>query len=365
MMRILFVADGFEVGGAQRALLDLLRHMGGSRYRRAVFSTGTEGPLTADYRAATERIVSIPKRRAFDFGLVPALAALVREERPALIVSVLFYADVMAGLANLTNRIPIVSWQHVLPSRDFKNNRPRHRLAYRLVHPRFTRVVCCSDALAEDVAATYGVPKRRLVTIPNGVDLHRFVFHPLPDARERFTIGMIARFSPEKEHKVLLRAFPEILRRVPGARLEFFGDGPTRAATEDLASELGIAERVAFHGTTVDIETRYADLDLVVLPSECEAHPISLLEAMACGRPVVASDGGGTREVVEDGRTGLLFPVGNVEALAAAVAELAGDRERMASMGREGRRRVEGQFELHGQLDRLLRLMHETSGVAW
>lgn len=361
-MRILFVADGFEVGGAQRALLDLLRHMGGARFRRVVFSTGAEGPLTEDYRAAAERIVSIPKRRPFDFGLVPVLSRLVREERPALIVSVLFYADVMAGLANLTNRIPIVSWQHVLPSRDFKNNRPRHRIAYRIVHPRFTRVVCCSDALADDVAATYGVPRRRLVTIPNGVDLGRFAFHPLPELRDRFSIGMIARFSPEKEHAVLLRAFPEILRRIPGARLDLYGDGPTRPDTERLAAELGITERVAFHGTTIDIESRYADLDMVVLPSECEAHPISLLEAMACGRPVVASDAGGTREAVEDGRTGLLFPVGDPVGLAAAVTALASDRDRMAAMGREGRRRVEERFELHSQLDKLVDLMRETAG---
>jgi glycosyltransferase involved in cell wall biosynthesis len=363
--RILFVADGFEVGGAQRALLDLLGHMSGGRYRRVLFSTGVEGPLSDAYAAASERIVSRPKRRAFDFALIPALADLVREERPRLIVSVLFYADVMAGLANLMNRIPIVSWQHVLPSRDVKNNRSRHRLAYRIVHPRFTRVVCCSDALADDVAATYAVPRRRLVTIANGVDLQRFLFQPLPDRRNRFSIGMVARFGPEKGHAVLLTAFPEILRRVTGARLDLYGDGPTRPAMEALAARLGIGESVAFHGTTVGIETRYADLDLVVLPSDCEAHPISLLEAMACGRPVLASDVPGTREAVERGTTGLLFPAGDAGALAAAVGELAGDRPRMAAMGRAGRRRVEERFELGGQLDKLLRLFHETAGVPW
>jgi glycosyltransferase involved in cell wall biosynthesis len=363
--RILFVTDGFEVGGAQRALLDLLTHMGGARYRRILFSTGVEGPLTAAYHAAAERVVSIPKRRPFDFALIPALADLVRRERPQLIVSVLFYADVMAGMANLVNRIPIVSWQHVLPSRDVKNNRPRHRLAYRLVHPRFTRVVCCSDALADDVAATYRVPRSRLVTIANGVDLRRFAFGPLPVQRDRFSIGMIARFGPEKGHGVLLRAFPEILKRVPSARLDLFGDGPTRPAMEALAADLGVVGRVSFHGTMVGIETRYADLDLVVLPSDCEAHPISLLEAMACGRPVVASDVPGTREAVERGTTGLLFAAGDPRALAAAVAELAADRTRMTEMGIAGRRRVEERFELGGQLDKLLRLFHETAGVAW
>jgi glycosyltransferase involved in cell wall biosynthesis len=360
-MRILFVTDGFEVGGAQRALLDLLRHMGGRRYRRSIFSTGVEGPLTGDYRAAAERIVSMRKRRAFDFGLIPALSALVREEKPEVIVSVLFYADVMAGLANLMNRIPIVSWQHVLPSRDVKNNQPRHRIAYRIVHPRFTRVVCCSEALADDVAATYSVPRRRIVTIPNGVDLARFAFHPLPPAGDRFSIGMVARFGPEKGHAVLVRALPEILERVPGARLELFGDGPTRSSIESLAAELGVTAGVTFHGTTVDIENRYPGLDLVVLPSDCEAHPISLLEAMACGRPVVASDVPGTREAVERGTTGILFPAGDPHALAEAVSSLAADRSRMEAMGSAGRRRVEERFELGRQLDTLVNLLEETA----
>jgi glycosyltransferase involved in cell wall biosynthesis len=363
--RILFVTDGFEVGGAQRALLDLLGRMDPERYRRVLFSTGTEGPLTAAYRSVCERLVSKPKRHPFDFALIPAVAALTREEKPHLIVSVLFYADVIAGMAGLANRIPIVSWRHVLPQGDVKNNRLRHRLAYRLVHARFARVVCCSNALAENVAAVYRVRKGRLVTIENGVDLRRFAFHPLPAGRHRFAIGMIARFEPGKGHAVLLRAFREIRCAIPGAHLDLYGDGSTRPSIELLASDLGICDRVTFHGTIVDIESRYADLDLIVLPSDCEAFPVSLLEAMACGRPVVASDVPGTRELVQRGVTGLLFPAGEVKALVYAITKLARDRDRMAAMGCAGRARVEKHFELARQLDKLLRLLHETAELTW
>jgi glycosyltransferase involved in cell wall biosynthesis len=359
--RVLFVTDGFEVGGAQRALLDLLGRMDPGHYRRVLFSTGSEGPLTAAYRSASERLVSMPKKRPFDFALIPALAALTREERPHLIVSVLFYADVITGMANLADRIPIVSWQHVLPHGDVKNNRPRHRIAYRLVHPRFTRVVCCSNALAEDVADVYRVRKKKLITIANGVDLRRFAFRPLPCGRDRFAIGMVARFEPGKGHAVLLRAFREIARAVPGAHLDLYGDGSTRPSVESLASDLGISDRATFHGTIVDMESRYADLDLIVLPSDCEAFPVSLLEAMACGRPVVASDAPGTRELVEPGTTGLLVPAGEAKALAEAVVTLAGDRDRMEAMGRAGRARVEKHFELGSQLDRMLQLFHDTA----
>jgi glycosyltransferase involved in cell wall biosynthesis len=364
-LRVLFVTDGFEVGGAQHALLNLLESMSADRYRRILFNTGAEAQLTAAYRSACERLVSRPKDRPFDFSLIPALATVAREEKPHIIVSVLFYADVIAGMASLFNRTPLVSWRHVLPHGDLKNNRFRHRLAYLLVHPRFTKIVCCSNALAEDVAAVYGTRSEKLITIENGIDIRRFAFHALPSGRDRLAIGMVARFERGKGHAVLLRAFREIRRVIPGSHVDLYGDGATRPSIESLAFGLGVSDHVTFHGTVMDMESRYADLDLVVLPSDCEAFPVSLLEAMACGRPVVASDTAGTRELVERGSTGLLCPAGDVKALAAAITTLASDRNRMAAMGRAGRERVETRFELAQQLDKMLHLFHETTGFAW
>jgi glycosyltransferase involved in cell wall biosynthesis len=365
VFRVLFVTDGFEVGGAQNALLDLLRRMSPERYRRTVFSTGAEGLLTAAYRSACERLVSKPKRRPFDFALVRSLAAFEREERPHLIVSVLFYADVIAGTANLANRIPLVSWQHALPRRDLKNNRLRHRLAYRLVHPRFTRVVCCSNAVADDIAGLFGVRAKKMVTIWNAVDTRRFAFRALAPTPDGFAIGMVARFEPGKGHEILLRAFRRIREPLPQSHLHFFGDGSTRPSIESLAGDLGVSDHVTFHGMVADMEVRYADLDVVVLPSDSEACPLSLLEAMACGRPVIASDVPGAREIVEPGVTGLLCPAGDAEAFADAIAALAKDRGRIAAMGRAGRERVETRFNADRQFDSILRLLHETAGMPW
>jgi len=362
-LRIIFAVDGFCLGGAERMLLDLVRRLDPHRYRRVVFSTGAEGPLMPAFETAADRIVSLPKQRKFDIRLVPELARLIREEDAHLVVSVLFYADVISGLASRLSPVPIVSWQHVLPSHDIKNRRFYHRAAFRLAHPRFRRIVCCSECLRQDIAGKYRIPLSRLITIHNGVDLERFAYGPPPADTGAFTIGIVGGFRPEKGQVHMIRALPRIREKIRNVRVVFVGDGPTLPSLTALATETGVGESIVFHGPSTEVERLYPHFHLVVLSSEYETHPVTALEAMACGRAVVASDVGGTPEAVVPGETGLLFPGGDAEALAACVLQLAGDPDRLAAMGRAGRKRAETAFDLVQQQGKLIDVLHETAGV--
>lgn len=364
MSRLVFVVDGFNAGGAERALLAFLRDLRQRGHRLVVFSTGAEGPLLGDFRAVAHRLASHPKRFAFDVRLPWRLARLLRAERPHACVSVLFYADVVAAAAARLAPVPLVSWQHVLPSRDLKNRRAHHRMAYRAALPRFARLVCCADCVRDDLQAVYGVPPERLVTVHNGVDLQRFAAAPPRPPDGTFRVGMLARFDAEKGQADLVRAAAALGTRLPQLRLVLAGDGPTRPAVQELAARLGLGARVEFPGHVARVEALYPSLDAVALVSLYEAHPVSLLEALACGRPVVATDLPGVREAVEDGRDALLVPPADEAALCDALVALAGDAARRAALGRAGRAHAERDFDQRRQQAELWAAIAAVSAAA-
>lgn len=193
-------------------------------------------------------------------------------------------------------------------------------------------------------------------TIPLGFDLseHLRVEHSQGRLRSQLRVspntpllGSVGRLVPIKDLSTLLRAMVD----VPEAHLAVLGDGESRGALEELSRNLGLADRVHFTGWYTDVPGAMSDLDLVVLSSLNEGTPVSLIEAGACARAVVATDVGGVRFVVDDGTTGLLCPPGEPTALAESMKALLADRERRRRMGEAGRERARGRFHK----DRLLR----------
>lgn len=189
--------------------------------------------------------------------------------------------------------------------------------------------------------------------VPVGLDLERFeqVGTPaVPSGRLRAALqlapgvplaGILGRLVPIKDHETLLAAVSE----VPGLHLAVLGDGELRGALGSRARELGIADRTHFLGWWEDVASALADLDVVVLSSRNEGTPVALIEALAAARPVVATDVGGVRHVVQDGETGWLGPAGDPAALAALLRRaLFSEREIAARLGEEGRRRAAARF---------------------
>jgi glycosyltransferase involved in cell wall biosynthesis len=192
-------------------------------------------------------------------------------------------------------------------------------------------------------------PVRRIY---NGVDLSRYdQTVPCCTLPEDYglepgskIVGVVARLEPEKGHPTLLEAWPAVLRSVPGAYLLLVGEGSRREALEAQARELRIAHRVVFTGRRDDVPAVTAALDVAVLPSYREAQGLSILEAMALSRPVVASNVGGIPEMIVDGETGLLVPPRDPDALAAAITRLLTDHPFADTIGRAGHDLVHDRF---------------------
>ena len=203
--------------------------------------------------------------------------------------------------------------------------------------------------------------------IYNGVDLSRYDHtEPCCTLPEEYgmepgsqIVGVVARLEPEKGHPTLLEAWPTVLRAVPDAYLLIVGEGSRRAALETLARQLRIAHRVVFTGRRDDVPSVTAALDVAVLPSYREAQGLSILEALALSRPVVASNVGGIPEMITDGVNGLLVPPHDADALAAAIVRLLTDHPFADTLGRAGHDMVHDRFCIDLMVDAVAAIYEE------
>jgi glycosyltransferase involved in cell wall biosynthesis len=214
-----------------------------------------------------------------------------------------------------------------------------------------------------------GINPSRIKVIYNGINLSRLTvdnqdleqvkqsLDPPPGGK---VVGMMARMFPVKNHAAFLQAAVLINRVVPNTRFALVGDGPLRGYLEDLSQELGLGSKVTFFGEQRDVGTYLAAIDIAALTSETEGCSNSLLEAMALGKPVVATDVGGNREVVHHGETGFLIPPGDVEALAEAIITLLQHPEIARSMGQAGKEMVVSRFSLERMVHEYENMYEET-----
>jgi len=208
-----------------------------------------------------------------------------------------------------------------------------------------------SEFLRAETVRHFDVPAQRIEVIPNFIDTD--FFHRDKEPCHRATLAPegekivmhISNFRPVKRIHDVVEVFARLAERIP-ARLVLVGDGPERPRAEGRARELGVEDRTTFLGKHASVDELLACADLFLLPSESESFGLAALEAMACGCPVVASRAGGIPEVVEDGRGGLLFPVGDVEAMGEAGAAILGDDGKWASFSREARATAEERFSV-------------------
>ena len=228
------------------------------------------------------------------------------------------------------------------------------------------RIVTISPAQREEIVGRFGVGRARTsVVVPLGLDLQPFFEGGAPSLRRDLGIddgaivfGYVGRLVPIKDLPTLVLAFARLLETTPDAYLLMAGDGPVRPLLARMIAERGLGERVRLLGWREDLASVAATFDVCVIASRNEGTPVAVIEAMAAGRPVVATRVGGVPDIVEDGETGILVPPGDVDALAGAMARLARDPAERSRMGGQGRRRV-ARYDYERLVDDIDRLYRE------
>jgi len=340
-----------EVGGAERLVVNVLRHLDPDRYVRSVCALQGGGPLQEELERLGVRVFLLRKREGVDGPLILKLARLLRRERVDLLhthnSAPFFYGPLAAALA----RVPaVVHTQHskLLPEQE------KLRRASRWLGRGVRHFIGDAAEVSASLQADLGLPPHRVSTILNGVAVPRWDARPdPPPIRTRLgleqagpILGCVARLAPVKDQATLLRAFRRVQEEWPAASLLLVGDGPERGNLERLAEELGIASHVRFLGERNDVGEVLAACDVFVLASLSEGLSLALLEAMAAGKPVVATAVGGNVEVVREGETGLLVPPAQPERLAAAIRQVLSQPAWAAQLGRAAHDHVAQHFSL-------------------
>ena len=211
-------------------------------------------------------------------------------------------------------------------------------------------ITAVSEFLREETVRGFGVPAERIKVIPNFIDTGRYRRGREPCYRSSLAPGgekivmHVSNFRPVKRVMDVVEVFARLLRFVP-ARLVLVGDGPDRPRARERAEELGVEDKVLFLGKHASVDELLSCCDLFLLPSESESFGLAGLEAMACGAPVVASSAGGLPEVVVDGESGHLLPVGDVEGMAAAAVAILSDETTWRRMSASARETAVSRFE--------------------
>jgi len=360
-MRVVHVDSAREWRGSQSQVLLAAQGMA-ARGHAVTVACQAGGRLEARARAAGLAVRPL----AFGGDLAPAailgLVRLLRTDAPQVVHAHDPHATGAGLVATRLRRGPclVTSRRVSLPLRG-----PLSRRKYAACD----RVIAVSRAVAR-VLLDDGLPARRLLVVHDGVLDRR----PEREGREALrdlgipgdcpVIGNVAALTEHKDHETLLAAMPRVLEKVPAARLVVVGAGELRGRLEARARRLGLGERCVFTGFRTDLDRLIPAFSVLCLTSTTEGLGSSLLDAMCFGRPVVATETGGIPEVVRHGENGLLVPVGDSGALAAALAGLLLEADRGEALGRAGRRRFEQEFTAERMVDETLSLYDDLRGLS-
>lgn len=348
---VLFVQTSMPVGGAETLLVNLVRRLDRRVFAPEVVCLKERGPLGDRLAEEGFPVHYGLLKSKFDLRVLPRLTALMRHRRIGAVVTVgagdkMFWGRLAARAAG----VPVVA--SALHSTGWPDGVGR-------LNRMLTRITDAFIAVAEPhgrfLVEFEKFPREKVCVIPNGVDVERFA--PAPHAtavREELgvgpttpLVGILAALRPEKNHELFLAAASRIHHAVPEARFIVIGDGPERRHIEQTAAVLGLydpmnpsASALRMLGNRDDIPAVLAALDVLTLSSHNEANPVSILEGMSCGLPVVATNVGSVSESVVEGETGWLVPAGDKRLLAERVIDLINEPLVAKRMGEAGRRRV-------------------------
>ncbi len=354
-LNILQLVNGFAIGGGEIGLLTLVKLLNREKYHQVICAVGQGGPLQPDFEATGYQVKVFDKKRSFDFSLIAKVANLMQKEKIDIVLTTLFYADVIGAFAAHRAGVPVdISWEVV--SHPFKFH---HTYAYKRALRHIDMVVPVSHAIGRQVMAERGVPQAKIHTIHYGVDIQKYNIRNGANRRaelglrpDEIVFGTNARMTHQKGHVYLIEAAQEVVKKHPNVRFVLAGDGPLRAEIENQIKNANLEKNFLLLGFRNDIAELLPAYDMYVLPSLFEGLPNQVLEAMSCGKGVVASAVDGTVEAVVEGETGLLVPSKNSPALAKALLTVLENRPLFRKFGENSRKRIEQNFTIEQEIQK-------------
>lgn len=366
-LTILQVIYSFQMGGSERMASTIVSGIDRSRFRPLVCGLNGDGPLTELLRKEDIPCFILNRRVGKDWSLPRQIYRILRDQRVDVVqthhLGQFLYT---VGPARLLG-IPVIHTEH-----EYYTFLQRSRLQWiaRWVLPLVWKTVVVGEDVGRFLVDRIGIAPKKLEIIHQGIEMPKSGSAEITAVRTELglnssvgpVIGHVARLTAAKDQDVLLRAFARVHESLPAARLVMVGDGELRDRLVGLAADLGLGESVRFVGFRSDVQRLLPAFDLFVLSSHEEGLPISLLEAMAAGRPAVATSVGCIPDLLRNGAAGVLVPPHSPEELADAILNLLSDSSARAAYAQAGRREVEARFSLKKMLQCYEALYREAVG---
>jgi len=347
-IRVLLLIGELGRGGAERQLSELASRMDDERYEPVVCCLAPPSGLFEVIRGAGVEVVSLNKLPGIGLASLLELVRIVRRLRPAVIHSYLFSANWRGLLVGRMLRVPVIisSVRNV----DFHPSLVM-TLLDRFMGIFVDQVIANADAVRRFVVDRHWIDDGRVHVVYNGVGYERLdaavrnhELRVVEQPGRRPTVVKVASLTPKKDHSTFLEAAVLVIRKIPDARFLVVGGGRLQRKLERMVRELGLQDHVVLVGETSNVPGLLVDADVSVLTSLREGCSNALLESMALGTPIVATDVGGNRELVRDGVEGFIVPAGDAKAVADRIIQLLENQELRVRMGRAGRARIDRRF---------------------
>ncbi len=324
-------------------------------------------------RAAEAQVdyIEVLERHSYDWGIWTSLKQLVGQRQIQIVHAHDYKTDLLALLLSRSLGIRALATVHGWTGHSALERCCYYPLDKRLL-ARFPRLIAVSSEIARELRR-HGADPRNITTLLNAIDHRTFRRNPHRQLHARaalgcdaddFVIGSVGRLEPQKRFDLLLDAFAVFRRDWPRARLVIAGDGSLRQALEQQRTRLGLADGCTLIGHITDVIAFHEALDLFVQSSEYEGTPNAVLEAMAMETPIVATEAGGTAELVSHGEHGRIVPIGQADALVAAMRQAVTSPEQSRAMADAARRRVENELSFESRVRRLESIYEELAAHA-
>jgi glycosyltransferase involved in cell wall biosynthesis len=371
-MTVLFSITDLERHGVQHQVLELVKRLDKERFRPVVLNLSNGGPMEREYKAVLgSNLISLKRKGKYDFLCLYRACRILRKMKVDVVQPFLTPATFFTLLPALLCRTPvkIVTERNSVRDKDYGGFGYRLYLRVEDFLTRFVDWAVANSQAGKEYLIKRGIKPSRTKVIYNGIDTSQLtcdsevvsqVRRKLDLTPDSKVVGMVARMFPAKRHDIFLQAAAIVNRAIPDTRFVLLGDGLLRSNLEKLSQELGLVSKVIFVGEQRDVVPYLSTFDVFALSSDTEGLSLSICEAMALGKPVVATNVGGNQELVVDGNTGFLVPPGDPEALSEAMIRLLRDHDMAQAMGRRGKEKVMSQLSLERYVNEYQSLYEET-----
>lgn len=352
-IRVLYLITELNMGGAQQALFRLLSGLDRNRYQPTVACLyNGRGQAAQQISQLGIPVIDLGMQPKWRLDAMWRLHRLVREQKPVILHAWMIHANILGRIVGRLNRVPVV----IISRRTQNLDGAGREWANRKLSGWSDATIAVSECVRQVEIAQARTDPAKVITIHNGIEAEWYrqidstvrdrIRRELKTPNEALVIASVGRLHPVKGLAKLLVAMKSVHARFPEVYLWLVGDGELRSTLEAQARQLGLDDVVVFTGTRLDVPEILTAVDIFTLASHVEGMPNAILEAMAAGLPVVATQVGGVPEIVVEGQTGLLVPPADDKVLAQALLTLIEDASLRRRLGLAGRQRVLGQFDI-------------------